>query len=80
MGENGCNVFPTARVCRFCAGERLDEVVALLKRKGCDVSVEGCLGLCAKYDCGNINVIAGEVEISVRNMEELETAVRRGVV
>ncbi|ASJ12691.1 hypothetical protein [Thermococcus thioreducens] len=79
MGKNGCNVFPTAKVCKFCAGERLDDVVSILKRKGYEVSVEGCLGLCAKYDCGNINVIAGKVEISVRNMEELETAVGGGV-
>ena len=80
MGENGCNVFPTAKVCKFCAGERLDDVVTLLKRKGYEVSVEGCLGLCAKYDCGNINVIAGDAEISVRDVEELETAVTGGVV
>ncbi|MDI3476318.1 MAG: hypothetical protein PWQ95_2046 [Thermococcaceae archaeon] len=63
-----------ARVCKFCAGERLDEVVKLLEEKGYSVSVEECIGLCAKYECGNINVIAGEKEISVGSFEEFVKA------
>ncbi|ALV63535.1 hypothetical protein ADU37_CDS18360 [Thermococcus sp. 2319x1] len=59
-----------ARVCKFCAGEKLNDVVKLLEDKGFKVSVEGCIGLCAKYGCGNINVIAGEKEISVGSFEE----------
>lgn len=43
----------------------------LLKEKGYKVSIEECIGLCAKYGCGNINVIAGEKEISVGSFEEL---------
>ncbi|NJE00942.1 hypothetical protein [Thermococcus sp. JdF3] len=62
-----------AKVCKFCAGERLDEVVNVLREAGYEVSVEGCIGLCAKYDCGRINVIAGEAEISASGMEELIT-------
>ncbi|NJE76168.1 hypothetical protein [Thermococcus sp. ES12] len=60
-----------ARVCKFCAGERLEEVVDVLRRAGYEVSVEGCIGLCTKYDCGRINVIAGEAEISASDMKEL---------
>ncbi|NJE31374.1 hypothetical protein E3E38_10005 [Thermococcus sp. 18S1] len=60
-----------AKVCKFCAGERLDEVVDVLRKAGYEVSVEGCIGLCAKYDCGRINVIAGGLEISASDMEEL---------
>ncbi|WP_054841005.1 hypothetical protein [Thermococcus peptonophilus] len=64
-----------AKVCKFCAGgERLDEVMKLLEEKGYSVSVEECIGLCAKYACGNINVIAGEKEISVGNFEEFVKA------
>ncbi|WP_048147778.1 hypothetical protein [Palaeococcus ferrophilus] len=59
-----------AKVCKFCAGERLDDVIKLLEEKGYRVSVEECIGLCAKYACGNINVIAGEKEISARDFDE----------
>lgn len=63
-----------AKVCKFCAGERLDDVIRLLEEKGYSVSVEECIGLCAKYACGNINVIAGEKEISVGSFEEFVKA------
>ena len=59
-----------ARVCKFCAGESLEGVVNALEERGYSVSVEECVGLCAKYGCGNINAIAGEREISVRDFEE----------
>jgi len=60
-----------ARVCRFCAGDGLNRVVDILRKAGYEVSVEGCIGLCAKYDCGRINVIAEETEISAADFEEL---------
>jgi len=59
-----------AKVCKLCAGERLEDVVKPLKERGFNVSVEECIGLCAKYACGNINVIAGEKEISAKSFEE----------
>lgn len=59
-----------AKVCKFCAGDRLDDVVKALEEKGYSVGVEGCIGLCAKYACGNINVIAEEREISVKSFED----------
>ncbi|WP_430515146.1 hypothetical protein [Pyrococcus woesei] len=59
-----------AKVCKFCAGERLKDVVRALEERGYSVSVEECIGLCAKYSCGNINVIVGEREISVKSFEE----------
>ncbi|ASJ07295.1 hypothetical protein [Thermococcus pacificus] len=59
-----------ARVCKFCAGENLKDVVRALKERGFNVSVAECIGLCAKYECGNINVIAGRREISVKSLDE----------
>lgn len=59
-----------ARVCKFCAGESLEGVVNALEERGYSVSVEECVGLCAKYGCGNINTIAGGREISARDFEE----------
>ncbi len=59
-----------AKVCKFCAGERLEDIVKRLKERNFNVSVEECIELCAKYECGNINVIAGEKEISVKSFED----------
>ncbi|NJE00172.1 hypothetical protein E3E26_10365 [Thermococcus sp. LS1] len=65
-----------ARVCMFCAGERIGDVVKVLEAKGYSVSVEGCIGLCAKYPCGNVNVIAGEKEISAKDFGGFLEALR----
>ncbi|HDZ35710.1 MAG TPA: hypothetical protein ENH81_02195 [Thermococcus sp.] len=65
-----------ARVCKFCAGEHLDDIVKALEERGFNVAVEECIGLCAKYACGNINVIAGEREISVKSFEEFIRALK----
>lgn len=59
-----------AKVCKFCAGDYLEEVVKPLQEKGYEVSVEECIGLCTKYECGNINVIVMEREISTRSFEK----------
>jgi hypothetical protein len=59
-----------AKVCKFCAGEKLENIVKALTERSFEVSVEECIGLCAKYTCGNINIIAGEKEISVKSFEE----------
>ncbi|WP_227738514.1 hypothetical protein [Thermococcus paralvinellae] len=45
-----------AEVCEYCAGEYLDEIRATLESKNYRVEVIKCIGLCAKYACGRINV------------------------
>ena len=59
-------------VCGHCAGEKIDAIKSILKKRGHDVEVTGCLGMCAKYGGGRINLRIGEREISVECLEELE--------
>lgn len=63
-------MFMEAKVCKFCAGDKLDDIIKSLEERGYNTSVEGCIGLCAKYECSNINVIANGKEISVKTFEE----------
>lgn len=59
-----------AQVCEYCAGRHLNEIKALLEEKKYGVEIIKCIGLCAKYGCGRINVKIGEKEISVENFDD----------
>ncbi|AIF70162.1 hypothetical protein PAP_08910 [Palaeococcus pacificus DY20341] len=64
-----------AEVCEYCAGDNLERIKSILESKGHEVEVTGCIGLCAKYGCGRINVKIGEKEISVESLEEFKRTV-----
>ena len=64
-----------AQVCEYCAGENLNEIKTLLENMGYQVEIIPCIGLCAKYGCGRINVKIGEREISTESLDEFIKAV-----
>lgn len=63
-----------AQVCEYCAGDHLKEIENALKLKGYEVEIIQCIGLCAKYGCGRINVRVEEREISVKSFKEFVKA------
>lgn len=63
-----------AQVCEYCAGNHLEEIKNALELKGYEVEIIQCIGLCANYGCGRINVKLEEREISVKSFEEFVKA------
>nr|WP_240912152.1 hypothetical protein [Thermococcus sp. M39] len=59
-----------AEICEYCAGNNLGRIKSILGSRGYEVEVTGCIGLCAKYACGRINVRIGEKEISTESLDE----------